>query len=400
MIAFCIAWGLLLLLLRLLGMVRVLGIAGCISEGGFPVLTESDMDERSNRLIARELWFNSAYFALAVMPLFFAVQQSSFKSTDLAVVCSAIILSYGFFHLWLQKVLLHNGRITKALTGLYERVSKPFLILSKFEESIGMILLGDSTGKRVHKRLKEYMLRTSISRAKQQDEQDLEHDEREILRQLDGLFETCIENVMTPFSRVITFRENLTIMEALENARLHGYSRYPVVTEDHKIVGVFRANQLILLNHLGELVKDHMDELITMNPGSCCYEALEIFQKSKRQFAIVNTAGSHIGVLTIEDILEELVGEIEDEFDQSNLKKISGDTYLVDAVMDLEEFVEYFNLSLSETRSKTVNGFLLEYCGGIPHRGTLISLKGLRILILEADARKISRLRVTQTSLH
>ena len=64
--------------------------------------------------------------------------------------------------------------------------------------------------------------------------------------------------------------------------------------------------------------------------------------------------------------------------------------------MNALEFIEYFQLSIPETRSKTVNGFLLEYCGGIPNRGTLISLQGLRILILEADARRISRLRVSK----
>ena len=102
-----------------------------------------------------------------------------------------------------------------------------------------------------------------------------------------------------------------------------------------------------------------MDEVITMVPTSSCYEALEIFQQNKRQFAIVSSENKSLGVLTMEDILEELVGEIEDEFDQSSLRKLSSDTYLVDAVMDLDEFIEYFQLSITETRSKTVNGFLL-----------------------------------------
>ena len=296
-------------------------------------------------------------------------------------------------------MIFRNGRLVKAFIELYERVSGPFLTLSKLEARVGIGALGYEMVDRLHDRLKEHVIRTSHEQALKQDEQELEHEEREILRQLDGLFETRIENIMTPFSRVITFMSTATIMESLENARLHGYSRYPVVSDNGEVKGVFRANQLILLSSLGDTLCQHMDEIITMNSGSSCYEALEIFQQSKRQFALVISEGSTVGVLTIEDILEELVGEIEDEFDQSNLKKLGSDTYLVDAVMELEEFLEYFNLTI-ETRSKTVNGFLLEYCGGIPPRGTLISIQGLRILILEADARKISRLRVTQTHNH
>ena len=291
-----------------------------------------------------------------------------------------------------------NGKngITHVLVGLYERFSGPFLYLSKFEESLAIGVLGRDLWSQLKIRLKEYMMRTSLDLAQKQDEQDLDQEEREILRQVDNLFETRIDSIMTPLNRVISISDSSSTIEALDNARLHGFSRYPVVSLDNNVVGIFRANQLPLLRHLGESVKEHMDEVITMVPTCSCYEALEIFQQNKRQFAIVSSEKKSLGVLTMEDILEELVGEIEDEFDQSSLRKLSSDTYLVDAVMDLDEFIEYFQLSITETRSKTVNGFLLEYCGGIPNKGTLISLQGLRILILEADARRINRLRVSK----
>ena len=380
-------------------MIRVLGLAGCIPDSGFPTTTEEDFDKEASQVSSRELWFNSVYFVLAFFPLVLAVQQSYLKSSEIVIVCAVIILGYVFFHLWMQHTLFRNGRMMKALIELYERVSGPFLTLSKLEERVGVGALGHEMVDRLHGRFKEHVVRTSHEQALKQDEQELEHEEREILRQLDGLFETRVENIMTPFSRVITVMSTATIMDSLENARLHGYSRYPVISENDEVKGVFRANQLILLRSLGDTVGQHMDEIITINSESSCYEALEIFQQSKRQFALVIAEGATVGVLTMEDILEELVGEIEDEFDQSNLKKLGSDTYLVDAVMELEEFIEYFKLTI-ETRSKTVNGFLLEYCGGIPPKGTLISIQGLRILILEADARKISRLRVTQTHHH
>lgn len=397
MTVFCVAWGLFFLCLRRLGIVRVVWLAGCISKDESKILNDREFDELKAYYSSRELWFNSVYFVLAFLPLFIAIYQPWFESLDLTIICCAILIGYFIFCISLDSWIINekNG-ITHFLVGLYERFSGPFLSLSKFEESLAIGFLGRDLWAQLKLRLKDYMMRTSLDLAQKQDEQDLDQEEREILRQVDNLFETSIDSIMTPLARVISISDSSSTIEALDNARLHGFSRYPVVSSDNNVVGIFRANQLPLLRHLGESVKEHMDEVITMVPTSSCYEALEIFQQNKRQFAIVSSENKSLGVLTMEDILEELVGEIEDEFDQSSLRKLSSDTYLVDAVMDLDEFIEYFQLSITETRSKTVNGFLLEYCGGIPNKGTLISLQGLRILILEADARRVNRLRVSK----
>tara|TARA_B100000674_G_C37950198_1_gene966898 strand:+ start:1092 stop:2288 length:1197 start_codon:yes stop_codon:yes gene_type:complete len=397
MTAFCIVWGLFFLCLRRLGIIRVVCLSGCMPRLDVQVLDQSRFDELKAYYCSRELWFNYIYFILAFFPLLIAVYQDWFKPFDLVIICCAIFIVYVVFCIWLHRLILNENSTTiQALIGLYERFSNPFIALSKLEESLAIGVLGPALWSQLNTRLKEYMMRTSLDHAQKQDEQDLDHEEREILRQVDNLFKTRIESIMTPLARVITLPEVCTTIEALDKARLHGFSRYPVVSTNNKVVGIFRANQLPLLEHLGESIKFHMDDVITIDPECSCYEALEIFQQNKRQFAVVNNEDESFGVLTIEDILEELVGEIEDEFDQSSLRKLSSDSYLVDAVMELEEFIEYFQLSVPETRSKTVNGFLLEYCGGIPSKGTLITLQGLRILILEADARRISRLRVTK----
>ncbi|MEE2924117.1 MAG: transporter associated domain-containing protein [bacterium] len=397
MTVFCIIWGLFFLFLRRLGIVRVLSLAGCIPSFDSTILDERKFDESKAYYSSRELWFNCIYFVLAISPLFVAVCQPWFESLDLTIICCSILLSYFVFCISLDRWIINkNTGIIHVLIGLYERFSGPFLSLSKLEEGLAIGVLGRDLWGQLNLRLKEYMMRTSLDLAQKQDEQDLDQEEREILRQVDNLFETRIDSIMTPLTRMISISESCSTIEALDNARLHGFSRYPVVSHENNVVGIFRANQLPLLRHLGESVREHMDEVITMVPTCSCYEALEIFQQNKRQFAIVSSEDKSLGILTMEDILEELVGEIEDEFDQSSLRKLSSDTYLVDAVMDLDEFIEYFQLSIPETRSKTVNGFLLEYCGGIPNRGTLISLQGLRILILEADARRISRLRVSK----
>ncbi len=397
MTVFCIAWGLFFLSLRRLGIIRVIYLAGCLPHLDAEVLDERSFNELKAYYSTRELWFNYIYFILAFFPLFIAIHQDWFKSTDLIIVCSSFLIAYAIFCIWLDRSIINeNSKAIQPLIGLYERFSNPFVALSKFEETLAISVLGNELWGQLKSRLKEYMIRTSLDHAQKQDEQDLDHEEREILRQVDNLFKTRIKSIMTPLARVITLPEVCTTVEALDKARLHGFSRYPVVSNSNKVIGIFRANQLPLLHHLGDSIGSHMDDVITMDSASSCYEALEIFQQNKRQFAVVTDEEMSLGVLTIEDILEELVGEIEDEFDQSSLRKLSSDTYVVDAVMELEEFVEYFQLDLPETRSKTVNGFLLEYCGGIPSKGTLISLLGLRILILEADARRISRLRVTR----
>jgi len=222
----------------------------------------------------------------------------------------------------------------------------------------------------------------------------LEVEEREILRQLDGLFHTGVQSVMTPVSRVISVPNSWTIKQTLDHSSLHGYSRYPVVKEDGTVVGIFRANQLSLAREEDLPVTERMDDEVRLRADMSCYEALEEMKVRKVQAANVYDSETWVGLVSIEDLLEEFVGEIEDEFDESDLRKTSEDGFLVNASIAIQKLQDYFSEPFKNTRSRTLNGFLLTRFGKVPPKYSSLTLETIRITVLESDGSKVQKVRI------
>jgi magnesium and cobalt transporter len=182
-----------------------------------------------------------------------------------------------------------------------------------------------------------------------------------------------------------------------------GHSRFPVVGESSEdVLGILLAKDLLSLVLTGI---QQMDLLGVLRPATIIPESkrlgvlLREFREKRYHMAIVvDEYGSVSGLLTIEDILEEIVGDIEDETDEeetSSLKKVGPDTWMIEAQMEVEQFNEEFGAGLSEDDFDTIGGVLAHAFGHLPAAGESVYIENMHFEIVDADNRRIQRVKLT-----
>lgn len=183
-----------------------------------------------------------------------------------------------------------------------------------------------------------------------------------------------------------------------------GHSRFPVIGESSDdILGILLAKDLLALVKSGV---ESMDLRAIMRPATIIPESkrlgvlLREFREQRYHMAItVDEYGSVSGLVTIEDILEEIVGDIEDETDEeeeSEVRRIDPNTWLLEAQMEVEEFNEQFEAGLSEDDFDTLGGVLSNAFGHLPEEGEKVSIDDMDFEIVEADNRRIQKVKLTK----
>ena len=212
-------------------------------------------------------------------------------------------------------------------------------------------------------------------------------------------------DVMVPRAQMVYVRRDDPITRILPTVVESGHSRFPVMDEDRDdIVGILLAKDLLrLCGHDGE--EERFDIREFMRPAVFVPESkrldvlLKEFRGNRQHMAIVvDEYGGVAGLITIEDVIEQIVGEIDDEFDvedDQNIRKESERQYLVRGVTRIEEFNEYFGARLPEEQGfETVAGLLMRQFGRLPRRGESATVDGFEFRITRADRRRIDALRV------
>ena len=240
-----------------------------------------------------------------------------------------------------------------------------------------------------------------------QEEGTIEKDEQEMLHSVFEFSDTRVREVMTPRVDVIMIEDTATPKDSLEVFKTTGLSRLPVWHETiDTIRGIlnFKDAFIAVLEHkasvpLTELCSEPFFVPETKNID----DLLREFRLKKIQMAIVlDEYGSFVGIITVEDILEELVGDILDEFDteELDLVRISDYVYSVDARMWVEDLNKELGLSLpiSETY-ETIAGLIIEKLGHIPRVGEECELKesGIRLVVIQMTGKRITRLKMILT---
>ena len=214
---------------------------------------------------------------------------------------------------------------------------------------------------------------------------------------------TTVKEIMVPKVDMITIglkEDTKIIIERIINS---GHSRYPVLGEDRdEVSGILLAKD-ILPKIVGGSMDFSISEMLrepNVVPETKKADALlEEFKKDRSHLAVViDEYGSISGLVTIEDILEELVGEIEDEHDvdEEEIIKLSNNTYSADAKVELEVFIDYFDINIDPMSidAETLGGFIISILGVLPKSGDEISLDGLKIIVSDSDARKINKVTI------
>ena len=238
-------------------------------------------------------------------------------------------------------------------------------------------------------------------------EVELDAEEKSMLTGVLEVYETQVRDVMVPRSQMVVIDIEDEFEEMLATIVESGHSRFPVIGEDRdEVLGVLLAKDL--LRYFG---KDSAKELSIrklLRPASVIPESkrlnalLKEFRASHNHMAIVvDEYGGVAGLLTIEDVLEEIVGEIEDEHDDEEVVFIRPDgdrngkpSYAVRALTRIEDFNEYFECDLEDEEYDTIGGLVMHELGRLPRRGEKVLFGGFEIAVVRADKRRIDALQV------
>jgi len=217
--------------------------------------------------------------------------------------------------------------------------------------------------------------------------------------------EMQVREVMVPKAQMVAINKKSSL-EALVPILINsGHSRFPVVDDDSKEVkGILLAKDILQYFFSAEKKPFNMKDVIRPAIFTSQSKRLDIllreFRANRNHIAIVLDEYGHVaGLVTIEDVLEQIVGEIEDEYDiedddEDLIKKIDANTFIVKARTTVEEFNENFNTNFSNEEFDTIGGVILNKFGHFPKRGERIKLHDHRFKVLQSDSRRIYLLEV------
>jgi magnesium and cobalt transporter len=229
----------------------------------------------------------------------------------------------------------------------------------------------------------------------------IDEDEGEMLQSILELDETIVREIMVPRTSMVCCDRAAPLSQVLQAVIASGHSRIPLYQETNdNIIGFVYAKDLLRYwgQPLDEIALDDVLRPPYLVPESkSVSELLKEFRKRRVHVAIViDEYGGTSGLVTIEDLIEEIVGDILDEYDLEEewLLLEENGSVLVDGRLAIEDFEEYFDLEVEREKFDTVGGYLVEYLGHVPNSGERIRIDGLEILIVEADPRAIRKLLV------
>lgn len=209
-------------------------------------------------------------------------------------------------------------------------------------------------------------------------------------------------DIMVPRSQMATIDIDQPLSEFLPILLENNHSRYPVVNEDKDHIEGILIVKDILQYALTPDVEWHLKDLLrpaVIIPESKRVDALlkEFRQKRYHMAIVVDEYGGVSGLITIEDILEQIVGDIEDEHDNeegSDIRQLGSHVYLVSALTPLDEFNESFGTSFDGEEAGTIGGIVLHAFGHMPTKGEVIELGGLTFKVHKANSRRLVQLQV------
>ncbi len=235
----------------------------------------------------------------------------------------------------------------------------------------------------------------------------LNETETEMLHNMFKFSDLMAKQAMTPRTDMICIPNDITYDELIKFALENQYTRYPVYEEENidKILGFIHVKDLFsLAMNKEDFSMEKLIRPLMLVPETMTLDNLTIeFKKTHGQMAIViDEFGGTSGLITLEDVLEEIIGEVQDEFDEEeelNIEKVGEDTYIANGMMRIDEFVEYFDLDESQFEEddvETIAGLVVKLLGRIAEIGDSVSFNGLTFKVIEVDGARITKLEVVK----
>jgi putative hemolysin len=326
----------------------------------------------------------------------------------LAVVLALLVVTY--LHVVIGELvpkgiaLGHPERTALAVSApvrAFFVVFKPLIWLLQESTAVLLRSLGLQPPGAEHEAHSEAELRMLLSSSAEQGE--IEHEEQEMLYKVFDFADKEVSDVMVPRPEVVAISIALPAEEALKAVLESPYTRYPVYRESlDDIVGVLHIRDLIEAMHDRGIVAVDMESLV--RPAYMVPETKDLgallteFRRTNQHMAIViDEYGSMEGIVTLEDLLEEIVGEIEDEFDlpDETVERIDDDTIRIDGTFPIDDFNEEFDCGLPDEDYHTIAGFVFGELGRTAAPGDEVRHDGMVFRVDSVEGQRIDRLTVT-----
>lgn len=225
------------------------------------------------------------------------------------------------------------------------------------------------------------------------------------IKMIEGVIEVSklqVRDIMIARSNMILLEEEMGIDQMLQIISKSGHSRFPVIGDNQdEVIGILLAKDLLRFSQTREVdfeLKKYLRTATFIPESKQLQILLKEFRKSRNHMAIVvDEYGRTAGLLTIEDVLEQIVGDIEDEYDPHDLpmiKEIGHQKYIVEALIRIEDFNEYFETEFLDEDYDTLGGMLIKLQGKLPAVEEIIRIDNCSFKILEADDRRLSSIEV------
>lgn len=337
-------------------------------------------------------------FIIAFLVYFYLIfPQSKFWPLWLFLISFAVYLA--FFDLLprflnvLKKTLFLEWFLASYKFPFF--LSKPFLSLIKNK-------LPDRE-EEPEREASEEEIQAFIDEAKE--EGIIEKEEGPLLKSVVEFGDTIVREIMTPRVDMICIKKDATLKHTRDLVIKEKHSRIPIYKDRiDNIEGIIIAKDLLKYS-ADKYSKDSIEPLI--RPVYFVPEAMKVaellkeFQKRKQKLAIVvDEHGGVSGLVTMEDLVEEIVGEIQDEYDteEVQIKKIGPAEYIVSGDSVVKEIETLFDADLAEDEYITVSGLITHHLGYLPQKGERFKIKGLSLEILDADQKRINKLRIKKAN--
>jgi putative hemolysin len=300
--------------------------------------------------------------------------------------------------------LAHSERVALAVAApvrAFFIVLHPVVWILQRATDLGLRLLRQEPPRGEVGALSEAELKILLERSTEEGE--IEHEEREMLYKVFDFADKEVADVMVPRPQVVALSIDLPAEECLKAAMEAPYTRYPVYRGSlDEVVGILHIRDLFReANRLGGF--EHVDVETLLRPAHVVPETKDLaallhdFRRTKEHMAVVvDEYGTMQGIVTLEDLLEEIVGEIEDEFDlpDESVERLTDGRVRIHGTFSIDDFNEDFGLQLSVEDYHTVAGLVFGLLGRAPEPGDTVTVDGVNFKVVEVDGTRIERLEV------
>ena len=366
------------------------------------------LDEKYDKLLTTVLVGNnivntalSTISTLFFVELFMGTSAENFAATISTAVITVVVLIFGE----ITPKVAAKQNADKAVLGLAAIVNALMIILtpitiifSAWSKLMNMIFKSKEQSS-----FTEEELITIVDEA--EEDGTIESDEGDLIRSAIEFTDVCAGDILTPRVEVCAISKDESVPNIAKIFIEHAYSRLPVYDEDiDDIIGILHEKDFFVAYHNNnKTITKYIKKPVHVSEHIKIADLLQVLKSKKCHMAIVvDEFGGTMGIVTMEDIIEELIGDVFDEHDEvevSDFKELEDGSYIVKCSAELEEFFEKLELVYpEEDLPQTVNGFVMKELESFPQKGDFFEFMGYKIEITKVGPKRVEEIHVTKIS--